>query len=116
LYFLLNQVNEEEEEEENYELKFIEKYYSQKPAKLKKQEIGDDGKIVRQYENGKREVIFPSGVRKEIFDDGFQSVYFVNKDIKQVKLGPNLIRFFQMVNRFTILMNQKQHKPLFPME
>lgn len=113
----INHRPSDEEEEENYELKYIEKYYgnSQKSVKLRKQEIGDDGKIIRYYENNKREVIFPSGVRKEIFEDGFQTVYFVNKDIKQVSFFITLLRYFRMESKFIISMTLKLHKRHFLM-
>ena len=53
--------------------------------RLVRQDITEDGKIIKQYENNKKEVIFPnSGLRKELFDDGYQVSYFKNKDIKQL--------------------------------
>ena len=36
------------------------------------------------YLNNKKEIIFPSGLKKEIFDDGFQLIYFNNGDIKEI--------------------------------
>ena len=69
-----------------YDLVFLEKYHPKKDLNLNvvKNEKLPDGKIVKFFENEKREVLFPSGVRKEIFTDGYQIVYFNNKDIKQV--------------------------------
>lgn len=69
-----------------YDLVFLEKYHPRNDLKASviKHENFPDGKIVKFYDNDKREVIFPSGVRKEIFADGYQTVYFNNKDIKQV--------------------------------
>ena len=69
-----------------YDLVFLEKYHPRNDlnAEVIRHENFPDGKIVKFYDNDKREVIFPSGVRKEIFEDGYQIVYFNNKDIKQV--------------------------------
>lgn len=69
-----------------YDLIFLEKYHPRIDLNINviRHENFPDGKIVKFYENDKREVIFPSGVRKEIFSDGYQIVYFNNKDIKQV--------------------------------
>ena len=73
----------------NYDLVFPEKYHSKSNSasnKILKTDKTSDGKIIKFYEDGGREIVFPSGVRKEIKLDGYQIVYFTNKDIKQVKL------------------------------
>ncbi len=44
----------------------------------------EDGKIIQYYEKNKKEIIFKSGVRKELFDDGYKVVNFNNGDIKQI--------------------------------
>jgi len=69
-----------------YDLIFMEKYHPKHDLNVNvvNHEMFPDGKVVKFYENNKREVIFPSGVRKEIFNDGYQIIYFNNKDIKQV--------------------------------
>jgi len=82
-------VKEEEIEGEDltqYNMTYPEEYHgkNQKLVKLLKQEISNDGKILKFYENNKKEVIFQSGVRKEIHDDGYTIVWFSNNDIKQV--------------------------------
>ena len=46
--------------------------------------MNSDGKIINIYSNNKLEVIFKSGVKKEIFEDGFQIVNFTNGDLKQI--------------------------------
>jgi len=71
-------------DQSNYDIVFNDKYHSSKNVKMIKQEISQDRKIIRLYENGKKELIFPSGVRKEIFPDSYQIVFFTNNDIKQV--------------------------------
>lgn len=34
------------------------------------------------YQNGKKEVIFHNGVKREVFQDGYIVVHFMNKDVK----------------------------------
>ena len=46
----------------------------------------DDGKIIKIYDKNKKEIIFKSGVIKEIYFDGYQIVYCTNGDIKQIFL------------------------------
>ena len=67
-------------------MEFLEKYHgrSAKNNRLTKQDFTDDGKVIKFFENNKKEIIFPSGVKKEIFSDGYQVTYFINKDIKQI--------------------------------
>lgn len=76
----------EDAEEDNYEMEFPEKYHckSSKNVKLLRQDFTEDGKIIKIYENMKKEIIFPSGVKKETFEDGYTITYFNNKDIKQL--------------------------------
>lgn len=76
-----------------YDLVFLEQYHPRNDLKASvlRHENFPDGKMVKFYDNDKREVIFPSGVRKEIFADGYQIVYFNNKDIKQVTFFTFLI-------------------------
>ena len=91
-----NQIEEEEEENENeeekeeivneeeiYDLKLPEKYHNQK-YKLIKVINTEDGKTINFYDKNKKEIIFKSGVKKEIFYDGYQIIYFTNGDIKQI--------------------------------
>jgi len=76
----------EDEDEESYEMEFSEFYHgkSAKNVRLIKQDFTDDGKVIKYFENEKKEIIFPSGVKKETFSDGYQITYFSNKDIKQI--------------------------------
>ena len=39
-----------------------------------------DGNIYRFYDNGKKEVIFTNGAKKEICPDGYSVVYFNNNN------------------------------------
>jgi len=71
---------------DNFDMVFPDKYHGKaaQNVRLTKQEITEDGKIIKLYENMKKVVRFPSGVVKEIFEDGYQVTYFNNNDIKQV--------------------------------
>jgi centromere protein J len=91
---------EQENDEEIYEMEFPEKYHGKtsKNARLITQEILEDGKILKLYDNGKREILFPSGAVKEIFEDGYQITYLSNKDIKQVYPDKREIYLFHKEN------------------
>jgi centromere protein J len=67
-------------------MEFLERYHGRaaKNVRLIKQDFTDDGKVIKYFENDKKEIIFPSGVKKETFPDGYQITYFNNKDIKQI--------------------------------
>ena len=80
------QLAAEEDDEENYEMEFLECYHGKaaKNVRLIKQDFTDDGKVIKYFENDKKEIIFPSGVKKETFLDGYQITFFNNKDIKQI--------------------------------
>ena len=51
-------------------------------------------KEVIEYENNSKELIFPSGVKEQIFDDGFKIIYYTNKDIKQIYPDGKVVYFF----------------------
>ena len=53
-------------------------------TKVISEEKLQDGKTVKIYSNKAKEIIFPSGVKKQIFPDGYQIIFFNNKDIKQI--------------------------------
>ena len=66
---------------EEYEFKIPEKYKDKKYKLTKSLKAGD--KIINIYDDNKKEIIFQSGVRKEVFSDGYQLINFPNGDIKQ---------------------------------
>ena len=68
---------------ENYDLVFPNKYHKQK-YKLINTAKTEDGKKINFYDKNKKEIIFKSGVKKEIYYDGYQIIYFTNGDIKQI--------------------------------
>ena len=77
---------------EEYEFKIPEKYKNQKYTLIKTLEA--EQKKIYIYNDNKKEIFFPSGVRKEIFNDGYQIVYFVNGDIKQTYPDGKSIYYF----------------------
>ena len=77
---------------EDYEFKIPDKYKNQKYKLIKTLKAGD--KIINLYNENKKEIIFQSGVRKEIFEDGYQIIYFVNGDIKQNYPNGKSVYFF----------------------
>lgn len=82
----INKQENENDENSMYDIVFLPKYHSPiaNKARLINQETTSDGNIIKEYQN-KKEIIFPNiGLRKEIFEDGYQISYFKNKDIKQL--------------------------------
>ena len=52
---------------------------------IKEQISKDKSTITRNYASGKKEILIPNvGIRQEIFPDGYQIIYYKNKDIKQI--------------------------------
>ena len=87
----------EKDDDGLYDLILSEKYHPKDSSKYRfvKEEKISDNKVVNFYENDKREIVFPSGNKKQIYSDGYQILYFSNKDIKQVI---KLILFNKMNN------------------
>ena len=54
-----------------------------------------DDKIINLYTNDKKEIIFKSGVKKEIYKDGHQIIFFANGDLKQIYPDGKSSYFFQ---------------------
>jgi len=88
-----NQIKEKKLSLEEYDFKIPEKYINQKYKLTKTLKAGD--KIIKIYDDNKKEILFPSGVRKEIFNDGYQIIYFVNGDIKQNHPNGKSIYYFK---------------------
>ena len=88
-----NNIKEKKLSLEEFEFKIPEKYKNQKYKLTKTLKAGD--KIIKIYNDNKKEIIFPSGVRKEIFKDGYQIIYFVNGDIKQNYPNGKSIYYFK---------------------
>ena len=71
---------------EEYDFIIPEKYKLKKIGKIINT-INSDGKIINIYEDSKKEILFKSGVKKEIFPDGYQLINFPNGDKKQKFIG-----------------------------
>ena len=81
--FNINKEEKKEETAETYDLIFPDVYHKEK-YKLIKTVKTEDGKKINFFDKNKKEIIFLSGIRKEIYFDGYQIIYFTNGDIKQI--------------------------------
>ena len=72
-----------------WDMKFPEKYHglAQQNSKIIKHEKGSEGTVILIYDTDKKEIIFPNGIRKLVYDDGYSIVYLNNKDLKQVLIS-----------------------------
>ena len=84
---------------EGYDFVIPEKYRFKDNGKIINS-INSDGKIINIYEDNKKEIIFKSGVRKEVFSDGYQLIHFPNGDMKQKFVGKDekVIYFYNETN------------------
>ena len=88
---------------DEYDFIVPEKYLN-KEYKLVKT-LQTDDKIINLYTNEKKEIIFKSGVRKEIYQDGHQIIYFVNGDLKQIYPDGKSYYFFKESKTVQINLN-----------
>ena len=79
-----------------YDFIIPEKYSEDNYTLIQKEKYED--KEICLYTKNKKEIIFPSGIKKEIFDDGFQLIYFINGDIKQSYKDGKKIYFYKESN------------------
>lgn len=79
--------------DENFDLVFPDQYHKVKCTIINTQK-NNEGKIINYYDNGKKEIIFKSGVKKEVFNDGYLIIQFNNGDIKQVYPCGKTVYFF----------------------
>ena len=79
-----------------YDFNIPEKY-SKINYKLNKK-IKVEEKEIYLYSNNKKEIIFPSGLKKVLYSDGFQMVYFNNGDMKQIQPDGKNVYFFKDAN------------------
>ena len=80
----------------DYDFIIPEKYSKNKFKLIKKEKIDD--KEIYLYNKNKKEILFQSGIKKEIFDDGFEIIYFNNGDIKQSYPDGKTIYFYKDSN------------------
>ena len=89
-----NIIKSNNEEKSNNDGNNIPQKYLSSNYKLLKT-LNSEGKIINIYSNNKLEVIFKSGVKKEIFEDGYQIVNFTNGDLKQIFPDGKTIYYFK---------------------
>jgi len=85
-----------EDEEDEFDLKFPAEYHGKhlKPAKKVDEIVSHDGKVQRFFDNGKKEVVFSNGVRREAWPNGYSIVYFTNNDVKQTFPDQKVVYYF----------------------
>ena len=88
-----NDDNIEEKEDINKYDFIIPDKYTYKDSELLNT-LNTDGKIIKIYSNNKKEINFKSGVKKEIFEDGYQLVNFPNGDMKQHFPDGKIVYYF----------------------
>ena len=76
-----------------YDFQIPEKYKNKAYTLIKTFETQE--KKINIFNDNKKEIIFPSGVRKEIFKDGYQIVHFVNGDLKQTFPDGKSVYYFK---------------------
>ena len=79
-----------------YDFNIPEKYSKINYKLIKKTKVEE--KEIYLYSNNKKEIIFPNGLKKEIYSDGFQMVYFNNGDMKQIYPDGKNAYFFKDAN------------------
>eukprot|EP00826_Nyctotherus_ovalis_P037535 TRINITY_DN3428_c0_g1_i11.p1 TRINITY_DN3428_c0_g1~~TRINITY_DN3428_c0_g1_i11.p1 ORF type:complete len:654 (+),score=156.67 TRINITY_DN3428_c0_g1_i11:1731-3692(+) len=77
-----------------YDIIFLPKYHGAGNTKIVSSKTSQEGKVTKVYSNGKTEMLFPNGVRRESFADGYTIVYFNNKDIKQTYPDGKVVYYF----------------------
>ena len=67
------------------DLEFPKKYFDKNNEnhKIIKHQFELDGKTIKIFNSGKKEIIFPNATKKEIFPDGYTLVSYSNGDIKE---------------------------------
>ena len=99
----LNQKIKNNEISEEYNFTIPKKYLNTNYKLIKSLKTED--KIINLYTYDKKEIIFKSGVRKEIYQDGHQLIYFVNGDLKQIYPDGKSSYFFQESKTVQITLN-----------
>ena len=79
-----------------YDFVIPEKYIKNNYKLCKREKI--DNKEIYIYTNNKKEIKFQSGLKKVIYDDGFELIYFQNGDIKQNHPNGKSVYFFKDSN------------------
>lgn len=82
--------------DEDFLMAFPLKYHNDSAANTEPigESRGNNGKVIRSFGNGKKEMLFSNGVRKTVFPDGYSIVYFNNQDIKQTFPDKKSVYYF----------------------
>lgn len=87
---------QEEVDEDEYKMVFLSQYHNDHPDNTIpiEESIGNKNKIQRLFRNGKKELIFHNGSKKQIYPDGYTILFFSNKDIKQTYPDGKSVYYF----------------------
>ncbi len=66
------------------EFVFPDKYFNDEKNNILKHQFELDGKTIKIFESGKKEILFPNKTKKEIFPNGYTLVTYPNNDIKEI--------------------------------
>ena len=80
---------------------FPQKYFENNFTKIK-QLFEDNGKVIKIFEGGNKEIIFPNKTRKRIYPDGYILVTYGNGDIKEIIPNYKEVYFFKKENAMQI--------------
>ena len=87
--------NQIQVERDNYDMIFLEKYHNSSIKSTVVQQLDTkEGKKIKLYASGLKEISFPSGVRRESYPDGYMVIYFDNKDVRQQYPDGKMVYFF----------------------
>jgi len=77
---------------EDYHMVFPQKYNT--TSQIIEEHTTSENKTVRFYACGKKEIIFPTGARRESHPDGYQVIFFDNNDIRQHFPDKKIVYYF----------------------
>lgn len=84
--------NYSDRQSEIYHMVFPEKYST--VSQLIEEHKTSDNKTIKVYACGRKEVLFPTGLRRESYPDGYTVIFFENKDIRQHYPNEKMVYYF----------------------
>ena len=99
----VNKIKEKEREKKEYDFVIPIKYKNKKYKLIKT--LKEDDKIINIYDNDKTEIKFKSGIKKEIYKNEHQIIYFPNGDIKQIFSDGKISYYYKDKNAVQTILN-----------
>ncbi|MCQ2820221.1 MAG: hypothetical protein MJ252_23395 [archaeon] len=93
-----------------YDMSIPKQYLLGKDIRIINQVADDSGNTITTYSNKCKECLFPSGVKKLNFDDGFQLIYFTNGDIKQIYPKEERTIYYYSKEKVHLMYSNKEDK------